>query len=71
MSFHLSVQCWISVRKAAAILGVNVKSVYKAIRRGELQSRSLGRRILVPLAAVLPEGEAAPGISVCKECSEK
>ena len=42
----------ISVPQAAALLGVSRGAVYKAARSGELPSIRLGRRVLVPRAAL-------------------
>jgi excisionase family DNA binding protein len=41
-----------SVDEAAAALGVSRELVYDLIRRGELYSRKLGRRRVVPRAAL-------------------
>ena len=43
----------LSVHDAAAFLGVNPKTVYEAIDRGELPARRVGKRRLVILRHVL------------------
>lgn len=40
----------ITVSEAAVLLGISRNSAYEAVRRGELPSLSLGRRLLVPIA---------------------
>jgi excisionase family DNA binding protein len=50
------------VDEVAEKLGVNIKSTYEAIHRGEIPSIRVGRRILVPRAAfdrLLEAGRAA------------
>jgi len=42
----------LSVDEAAARLGVSEWSVRQAIKRGELASRRLGNRVLVPVEAI-------------------
>lgn len=42
----------LSVDEAAARLGVSEWSVRQAIKRGELRSRRIGHRVLVPVDAV-------------------
>lgn len=42
----------LSVREAAAILGVHHLTVRKAIARGELPGVRVGRRVLVPRRAL-------------------
>jgi len=49
----------LSVREAAAILGVSLDSVYDAIRRKQIPSLSIGRRRLVPLYPLLHQLGAA------------
>jgi excisionase family DNA binding protein len=43
----------VSVEQAAAILGISRTAAYEAIHRGEVQSFSIGRRIVVPTAPLL------------------
>lgn len=42
----------LSVEQAARILGIGRVSAYQAIQRGELPAIRLGRRIVVPRAAL-------------------
>lgn len=39
----------IDVPKAAALLGISKSTAYDAVRRGEIPSLRLGRRIVVPV----------------------
>ena len=48
----------VSIKLAAAYLGVKSQSVYKQIKVGRLQSVNFGRRVLVPKGA-LPSPEVA------------
>lgn len=43
----------VSVEEAGAILGISRSAAYEATRRGELPSRRLGRRIVVPVPLLL------------------
>ncbi len=43
----------ISVEEAAALLGLGRTAAYEAARRGELPTRRLGRRIVVPVPLLL------------------
>lgn len=43
----------ISVEEAAALLGLGRTAAYEAARRGEIPSRRLGRRVIVPVPALL------------------
>jgi excisionase family DNA binding protein len=48
-----------SVEEAALLLGVSRNSAYEAVRKGELPTVRLGRRILIPrsrLEALLDDG---------------
>lgn len=49
----LHTRATITIPEAAEVLGVERKTAYAAVRRGELPSISLGRRRLVPTAALL------------------
>jgi excisionase family DNA binding protein len=49
-----------SVEETAELLGIGRGSAYAAIRRGELPGVRLGRRLVVPGAALLRMLEAAP-----------
>ena len=42
-----------TVREAARLLGISADSAYEAAHRGELPVRIIGRRMLVPRAALL------------------
>ncbi len=53
----------LTVEEAATLLGVGRVTVYEAIRRGEMPAIRLGKRILVPRAALqrmLEEGNQPP-----------
>ncbi|MHB0912081.1 MAG: helix-turn-helix domain-containing protein [Armatimonadota bacterium] len=41
-----------SVEEVARLLGISVNSSYDAVRQGEIPSIRIGRRILVPKAAL-------------------
>lgn len=43
----------ISVDEAAALLGIGRSAAYEAARRGQLPTRRLGRRLFVPVPALL------------------
>jgi len=43
----------ISVEQAASVLGLGRTAAYEAARRGEFPTRKLGRRVLVPVPALL------------------
>jgi len=43
----------LSVEEAASLLGMGRSAAYEASRRGELPSRRLGRRVIVPVPALL------------------
>lgn len=42
----------ISVKEAAALLGVHEKTVRRAVARGELPGKKLRSRVLIPVAAL-------------------
>ena len=42
----------ITVEEAAKALGIGRNSAYEAVRRGEIPSIAIGRRLLVPAAAL-------------------
>jgi excisionase family DNA binding protein len=55
-----------SVEEAAKLLGISRSFAYKAVHRGEVPSMRIGRRILVPKAALerylsLAGEQSAPG----------
>ena len=43
----------ITVEEAAAVLGIGRSAAYEAVRRGDLPNRRLGRRIVIPVPALL------------------
>jgi len=43
----------LTVEETARLLGVGRSAVYEAARRGELPSRRVGRRVVVPVPALL------------------
>ena len=43
----------ITVEEAASLLGIGRSAAYEAARRGQLPTRRLGRRLLVPVPALL------------------
>ncbi len=55
-----------SVEETAKLLGISRSSAYEAVHRGEVPSMRIGRRILVPKAALerhllLAGEQSAPG----------
>ena len=50
---HLQDRATISVSDAAALLGISRNSAYEAARTGQLPTLRLGRRLLVPVPALL------------------
>jgi len=50
----------VTVAQAAAVFGVDVRTVTRAIESGELPALRLGRRVLIPRLSLL----AALGVSV-------
>ena len=53
MYLHNPDRLTMSVEEAGKLLGIGRSSAYGAIRRGELPSFKIGRRILVPRSALL------------------
>ena len=43
----------VTVEEAATILGLGRSAAYEAARRGEIPSRRLGRRIVIPVPLLL------------------
>ena len=43
----------LTVGDASEILGVSIKTVYNIIKRGELQTRSVGRLIRIPKSFII------------------
>ena len=42
----------VTVAEAAALLGIGRSSAYEAVRRGQIPSIKIGRRVLVPVVAL-------------------
>ena len=40
-----------TAKEAAALLGLNIKSIYDALKRNEIPSIKIGNRVLIPRAA--------------------
>jgi len=38
----------LTVKEAAQILGIHYHTLYRAVKRGEIQSTKIGKRILIP-----------------------
>jgi len=54
----------LTVEEDAALLGIGRTAAYEAARRGQLPTRRLGRRLLVPIPALLEWlGAPAPSAS--------
>lgn len=55
----------LTVEEAAEVLGIGRTLAYESVQRGDLPTVRIGRRLLVPRAAIatLLSGTAAPGIS--------
>ena len=49
----LTTRTTITVEEAAALLGIGRTAAYEAARRGQLPTRRLGRRLVVPVPAFL------------------
>jgi excisionase family DNA binding protein len=50
---ELATQATISIEQAAKVLGLGRTAAYEAARRGEFPTRRLGRRVVVPVPALL------------------
>lgn len=53
----------ITVEEAAHVCGIGRTSAYEAVRRGQLPSLRLGRRIFIPVQALrslLGDGDSSP-----------
>ena len=50
---EFATQATISVEQAAHVLGLGRTAAYEAARRGEFPTRRLGRRVVVPVPALL------------------
>ena len=56
---EVATKATISIEQAAKVLGLGRTAAYEAARRGEFPTRRLGRRVVVPVPALL-EGLGAP-----------
>lgn len=50
----------LSIEEVASLLGLGRTAAYEAARRGEIPSRRLGRRVVVPVPALLNWLGASP-----------
>jgi excisionase family DNA binding protein len=50
---ELATQAMISVEQTAKVVGLGRTAAYEAARRGEFPTRRLGRRVVVPVPALL------------------
>jgi excisionase family DNA binding protein len=50
----------LTVEEVATLLGLGRTAAYEAARRGEIPSRRLGRRVIVPVPALLDWLGASP-----------
>ena len=50
---ELATKATISIEQTAHVLGLGRTAAYEAARRGEFPTRRLGRRIVVPVPALL------------------
>lgn len=50
---NLNGRATITVPEAAALIGVGRSAAYEAARRGQLPTRRIGRKLLVPVPALL------------------
>lgn len=50
---QLADEATITIEQAATVLGLGRTAAYEAARRGEFPTRRLGRRIVVPVPALL------------------
>lgn len=50
---ELATKATISIEQAAQVLGLGRTAAYEAARRGEFPTRRLGRRVVVPVPALL------------------
>ena len=57
---EFAAQTTISIEQAAKLLGVGRTAAYEAARRGEFPTRKFGRRIVVPVPALLEWLGVAP-----------
>lgn len=57
----------LSVDEAARLLGIGRSSAYEAVRRGEIPTLRIGRRILVPRTAIERMLNGAPSDDKCPQ----
>jgi len=50
---QLASQATLTIEQAAQLLGLGRTAAYEAARRGEFPTRRLGRRLIVPVPALL------------------
>ena len=50
---NLEQRITLSVEEVASLLGLGRTATYEAARRGQLPSRRLGRRVVIPVPALL------------------
>jgi excisionase family DNA binding protein len=50
---HLAGKATITIEQTAQLLGLGRTAAYDAARRGQLPTRKLGRRLVVPVPALL------------------
>jgi len=50
---ELATRATITVPEAGEVLGIERKTVYEAIRRGQIPALHLGRRVLIPVPQLL------------------
>lgn len=50
---EVSARPTLTVEEAATVLGIGRSAAYEAARQGELPTRRIGRRLLVPVPALL------------------
>ncbi|MBS1848303.1 MAG: helix-turn-helix domain-containing protein [Actinobacteria bacterium] len=50
---NIETRVTLTIEEVAGLLGLGRSAAYEAARRGEIPSRRLGRRVLVPVPALL------------------
>ena len=48
---------YLTVKQAAELLCVDIKTIYRAVAAGELPARRIGRVLRVPRSAVVSDGD--------------
>ncbi len=59
---RLDLPVTLSVHQAANVLGLSRAATYEAVRRGQLPSLRIGRRILIPTRRLIDMLEHGPGL---------